>query len=226
MPLEHFRKSLNQSGGGDGVSLHIDGNVAKEYRLHSETEVDVDVIEEDGDVNFKFSVPAGFTREDLQQLADEEDWELTDKYEADDDWSVTYRNPSGLVRVAVDSHTHVNDTAVNNVFIQSDSIPLSRDLTRYTELCKTARDANLRVQIDDSEGMWQRLRSSAQHDTDDAPSEETFVQLLDVSECVSAQLVKEMPSLHTTLDDVKETVKQVDSAMREYDQKLSTEDGA
>lgn len=216
--LRSFQKGLSTSGGGSGVSLHIDADLASELHLDSNTEVKIDVVEKDGDVNLRISdIPAGFTLAALREYAERIGWTETDSYVAEDEWSLTYRDPTELVRVEVDSTTHIDDAVVNNVFIQGEPVDIGEDLERYRDLCVAATRKDLRVRVRDSEGLWQRLHSSADHDTDDAPDESTFQQLLKVADSVQVQLVKEMASLNTTLEEISGTVNDIRAVMEEHD---------
>lgn len=215
--LRSFRKRLSRSGGGSGVSLHIDADLAGELRLDPDTEVTVDVVETDGDVTLRVSdVPAGFSRAALREYADGLGWTETDSYVADDEWSLTYRDPTGLVRVEVDSTTHVDGSVVNNVFVQSEPVDVAEDPARYRALREAADGSGLRVRVRDSEGLWQRLRSSADHDAGGSPDEQTLRQLLAVADGVRVQVVDEMASLNTTLEEVGETVGDVRAVMEEH----------
>lgn len=215
--LRQFRKALSSSGGGGGVSLHFDADIARELRLDPNTQVHVDVLEEDGDVTMKIrGIPAGFTEAAFQEYAEEHGWKETDAFRDGDRWSHTYRDSTGLVRVEMDSQTRIDGAVVNNVFVQSDPIEVDADLERYKNLCMAAIGKDLRVRVRDSDGLWQRLRSSHGHETDDAPDRETFQQLLNATDRVSVQLVKEMPSLRTTLTDIGEAVDSIRTIMLEY----------
>lgn len=216
--LRKFRKSLTPSGSGGGVALHIDAEVAHEYHLDPDTEVEVDIVEEAGDVSFQIrDIPVGFTRTDLYEFSEQRGWERVDEYETDEEWSVTFRCSKGLVRVEIDSTTHVDGAVVNNVFIHGPAVEVDESLDRYEKLCADAYRNDLRVRVRDSEGLWQRLRSSAEFSTDDAPTDDTFRQLLNASETVTVQLVKEMASLNTTLDEIGDAVDRIQDVVSDYD---------
>lgn len=216
--LRSFRKELSRSGGGDGVALYIDGDLARELHLDPATEVEVDVIERDGDVDLRIGgVPAGFTRVALREYAERRGWTETDSYVADGEWSLTYRDPTGLVRVEVDSTTHVDGLVANNVFVQGEPVAVGEDRQRYRAVRAAAEGADLRVRVRDSEGLWQRLRGSADHEVDEVPDEPTLRQLQRAADSVRVQLVREMASLNTTLEEIGETVERIRSVMEECD---------
>ena len=215
--ITNFRKSLSRSGGGGGVSLHIDAAVAAEFGLDENTEVAVDVLEEDGDVAFRITdIPAGFTRAALREHANQQGWEETDSYEDEAEWSLTYRDPTDLVRIEVDSTTRIDGAVVNNVFVHGVPIEVDEDLDRYKALCAVAMRKDLRVRVRDSEGYWARLQSAADGETDDAPDDVTFEQLLDATDWVTTQLVDERASLNTSLEEISTVVHSIRSAMNEY----------
>lgn len=217
-PLEHFRKKLSASGSGGGVSLHFDAHFASEYQLDPETEVDVQVVEENGDVKLEIrNIPAGFTYDDLEQFADARGWLKTDEYASEDtdEWYLTYRSKNETVRIEIDSESQVNGSVVNNVIIQSEPIDVTGDKELYNRLCAEAVRKDLRVQVNDTKGLWNQLRGSPDYETDDAPSEETFEQLSNAAEQVRAQLVCQRTSLKTTVDDLEEIVSEMESAYSE-----------
>lgn len=212
-PVDHFRKKLTESGSGGGVSLHFDAGFAAEYGLDPDTEVDVQVIEEQGDVKFRVgNIPAGFSYDELREFADTQNWNETDRYVDADEWYLTYRNNAGTVRIELDSKAKINGSLVNNVIVQSNPIHITGNLERYNRLCATAQRKDLRVRVNDNQGLWQRLRSASDHDTDDAPDEDTFEQLTQNAEEVTAQLVCERSSVHTTLAELKEIVNKTEDA--------------
>jgi len=218
--VDRFRKKLSASGGGGGVSLHFDAGFAAEYHLDSGTEVDVQVVEENGDVSFRIgNIPAGFTYDDLKELGEKQNWETTDEYasEDEDEWYLTYRNEQGNVRVQIDSESQVNGSTVNNVVIQGDPMDVTDDMDLYNRLCAMAQRKELRVRVSDSKGLWQQLRASVDYDTDDAPSEEAFGQLSNAAEEVSARLICQRTSLKTTVGDLKQIVGRIETAYEELD---------
>lgn len=217
-PVRRFQRKLSRSGSGGGVSLHFDADFAAEYELDPDTEVDVQVIEEDGDIAFKIGdIPAGFTYEDLKAFADDHGWEETDKYVDSNEWYLTYRNGNGNVRIEIDSETRINGSVMNNVVIQSIPIEISGDLELYNRMCAVASRKDIRIRINDSQGLWQRLQGSADHDTDAAPDEETFMQLSDVSEEITAQLVCQRSSLNTSLEVLREKVEEMEEVYETLD---------
>lgn len=208
--VDTFQKKLSASGSGEGVSLHFDADFATRYGLTSDLEVDVEVVERDGDVLFEIgNIPAGFSHEKLQAFAEDQNWMQTDRYVDSDEWYLTYRNHSGNVRIELDSVTQINGVLVNNIVVQSDPIETSEDRDRYNRLCAIAQQKDLRVRVDDSQGLWQRLKAS-EKDTDDAPDGETFQQLISTAETVTVQLVCQRSSVNTSLDDLKEIVDQIE----------------
>ena len=220
-PVEHFRKKLARSGSGGGVSLHFDADFASEYHLDPETEVDVQVVEENGEVSLKIgNIPAGFTYEDLEEFADDQGWLKTDEYasEASDEWYLTYRNERENVRIEIDSESQINGSVINNIIIQGDTVDVTGDLEMYNRLCATAQRKDLRVQVDDTKGLWQQLRSSADYDTDDAPSEQTFRQLSNAAEEVTARLICQRTSLKTSVHDIKKIVTEIETAYAELNE--------
>lgn len=209
-----FSKELSASGSGGGVSLHFDASFASEYGLDPDTQVKVDVIEKDGgDVAFEISnIPAGFTHDELVDFADAQRWEKTDEYIDSDsnEWYLTYRNEKGNVRIELDSEAQIDDGVVNNVIIQGDPVDVTGDYSKLATLCTAAERKDLRVRVDDTKGVWQRLQSSPHRDTDNIPDKETFTQLSDRAEKVTAQLVSQRTSLNTTLADLKKTVNAIE----------------
>lgn len=213
-PVDSFSKELSSSGHSDGVALHFDAAFASEYGLDPDTEVEVNVVEKDGDVAFEIqNIPAGFTSDELREFAEHQDWEKTDEYinPDADEWYLTYRS-RGDVRIEIDSESRINGNVVNNVIIEGDPIDVTDDYNKFTRLCAAAQRKQVRVKVDDSDGNWQRLKASADHGTDDIPDEETFEQLSTTADAVVVQLVCERTSLNTSLRDLKEVVDAIEEA--------------
>jgi len=218
--LDRFRKRLTPSGSGGGVSLHFNADFASRYGLDAETDVVVEVVEEDGDVRLEIGdIPAGFDHEDLEAFAEEQRWSCTDKFVGDDEWYLTYRNEHDNVRVQIDSEAQIGGNRINNVVVESDPVEVTDSLERYDALCAAAGRKGLRVRVNDSEGLWQRLRSSGDHDTDDAPDRETFEQLTKIADSVTTQLVCERPSVNTSLQDLRQIVAEIEAAYEEFETK-------
>lgn len=208
-PVDRFSKKLSASGSGDGVSLHFDAAFAAEYGLDSDTQVEISVVEQGGDVTFEIeNIPAGFTSDELRAFADRQKWEKTDEYVNPDDneWYLTYRSDEGCVRIEIDSESQINGTVVNNVIIEGDPVDVTGDFEKFARLCAAAQRKETIVKVDDSDGYWERLKASATADTDDLPDEETFAQLSETTDTVIAQLVSQKTSLNTSLDDLRKIV--------------------
>ena len=215
-PVEQFPGKFQQRG----MALYFPSGFVNEYRLDSETEVDVQVVEEDGDMTIKIkNLPAGFTYDDLKEFADTQGWEEIDEYaeEETDEWYLTYRNREENVRIEIDSEAQIDGSAVNNVIIHSEPMDVTGDVGRYNRLLAIARRKDLRVQVTDSQGLWQRLRSSAELDTDDAPDEETFQQISDTADRITAEFVCHRSSMKTSLADLKRLVGKVEEAYDELE---------
>jgi len=220
-PVDHFRKKLSASGSGAGVSLHFDADFATTYHLDPDTVVDVQVVDENGDVALKIgNIPAGFSYEDLTAFADRQGWKPIDDFadEEPDEWHLTYRNSNENVRIEIDSESQINGRIVNNVVIEGDPVTVTKDMELYRRLCAAAsRYTNLCVQVNDSKGLWQNLRRSSNHDSDDVPSEETLNQLCTAAEKVTAQLVCQRTSLKTTLSEIEVIVSEIEMASNGLD---------
>jgi hypothetical protein len=217
-PVQKFRKKLAKSGSSGGVSLHFNADFAAQYGLDADTEVDVEVVERDGDVEFRIgNIPAGFTFEELEDFAESHQWEETDRYVDDTEWYLTYRNSTGDVRVEIDSEARINGSAVNNVIVESNPIEVTGDMAKYNRVCAAAQRKDLDVHVTDSKGLWQRLRASRERDTDDAPDEKVFQQLSSQAERVTAQFVCQRTSLNTSLEQLGEIVAKTQDAIEEFD---------
>lgn len=217
-PIEQFQERFQQRG--SGMALYFPARFVNEYRLDTETEVDVQIVEEDGDMTIKIkNLPAGFTYDGLKEFADTRGWEKTDEYakEETDEWYLTYRNVDGSVRVEIDSEAQIDGSAVNNVVIHSDPVDVTGDVDRYNRLLAIAQRKDLRVQVTDDQGLWQRLRSAAELDTDDAPDEETFQQISSTADRVTAEFVCQRSSMKTSLDDLRKIVEKIEEACEEFE---------
>jgi hypothetical protein len=213
-PVQKVTKELHERG--SGVSLHFDASFAAEYHLDPETEVVVEVVEDDGDVSFQIGgIPAGFTYEDLVEFADNRGWSISDEFVDEDrnEWFLTYRTATGAVAVEIDSESQIDGNVVNNVTIRSDPVDVTGDFKTYGTLCAAAQRTGTRVSIEDSVGAWERLRSAPESDADDAPDRETFEQLSDVADTVTVQLVDHRSSLNTTLEEIGKTADGIEEAI-------------
>ena len=218
-PVEQFQERFQQRG--SGLALYFPARFVNEYRLDADTEVDVQVVEEDGDMTIKIkNLPAGFTYDDLKEFASAQGWEKTDEYaeEETDEWYLTYRNTDGNVRIEIDSEAQIGGGTVNNVVIRSDSVDVTGDVDRYNRLLAIAQRKDLRVQVIDDQGLWQRLRSAAELDTDDAPDEETFQQISHTADRVTAEFVCHRSSMKTSLDDLRTIVEKIEEACEEFEE--------
>lgn len=214
-PVDSFSKELSPSGHSDGVALHFDAAFASEYGLDPDTEVEVKVVEKEGDITFEIeNIPAGFTSDELREFAELQGWDKTDEYinPDADEWYLTYRNSEGNVRIEIDSESRINGNVVNNVVIEGDRIDVTDDYDKFARLCAAAQRKEARVKVDDDGGNWQRLKASATRDTDDTPDEETFEQLSEAADTVVAQLVCQKTSLNTSLRDLKKIVDAIEEA--------------
>jgi len=219
-PIKEFGKKLSRSGSGSGVSLHFDADIAERYGLDDDTEVSVKVCENGGDVYFRIgSIPAGFTAEEFRRFADKHDWNDLDAMEFDDgEWYLTYEDHSGLVNIDIDFTSRVDGAAVNNVIVTGKRITLHEDsLESYQALCLAAVQKDLDIRVEDDRGLWPQLKSSVNHDTDDAPEKETLQQLLTKCERVSIQLISRHASIHTTLDELADVVRKIRDVMKDFD---------
>lgn len=217
--IKSYRKKLQESGNSSGVALHFDADVAKSLKMDPNTEVEVSVVDEDGDIKVVLNnIPAGFTRETFEEFATKHDWTQTSSLNVGDDWSLTYRDSTGDVRIEVDSTTQVDREVVNNIFIEGPEVPVEEDLEAYRDLCMIANQKDLRVRVRDSDGLWQRLKASTNHNTDDAPDEETFQQLIDATDRVTVQLTTELATLTTSLDEIERVVKAIQETIEKGDE--------
>ena len=215
--IRSYKKKLKQRGGGSGVDLHFDSEVAEALKMDPDTEVEVSVVDKGGDVKVVLNnIPAGFTRETFEEFANKHEWTETSRFDVDDDWSLTYRDSTGEVRIEVDSTTQIDGEVVNNIFIEGPEVPVDEDLETYSDLCMKANQKDLRVRVRDSEGLWQRLQSSTDYDTDDAPDEETFRQLINAADRVTVQLTTELATLSTSLQEIENAVEGIQEMTKEY----------
>jgi len=211
-------QDLQPSGSSDGVSLHIDSKTAKQLNLDSDTTVKVNLISEDGEPKIQLSnLPTGFTESELLGFAEDENMDLTCSNDEimsgnPDFWGYTFRTERD-VRVSVEERTHINSQLCNNVFIESPEVEVSslNKYQRFKEVSEKYKDLNLK--IDDSEGVWQRLRASVNHETEDNPEDETMRSLMDKADWVAISFSFVGCSLHLTLDDIDKIVNQIDNAL-------------
>lgn len=213
-------QELQPSGSSDGVSLHIDSKTANELNLDSDTTVEVSLISEGGKPKIQLSnLPTGFTESELLEFADNKNMDLTcsdDKMVSGEAefWGYTFRTEED-VRVSVEERTHINNQMCNNVFIESPQVEVD-SLSRYQSFKEVSeKHEDLNLKIADSGGVWQRLRASVNHKTEDNPKDETMRSLLDKAEWVAISFSFVGCSLHLTLDDIEKTVDQIENALKQ-----------
>mgnify|MGYP005849259901 CR=1 FL=1 len=213
--LKEYVKKFSKSGGSSGVALHFDAEIADQFHLDPDTEVNVQVCESQGDVYFRIGAPTGYTSEKFRSFAEEHGWTRVDLLEdMDGEWYATYKDRSGTVTIEMDSRVRIDDALINNITIKGQPVPLDEDtLDQYSSLCVGAQQKGLDVQIDDSKGLWSQLDASIRHDTDDAPDLETLKQIVTQSEEVTATLVSRHTSVHTTLSEIADIVHDIRDVM-------------
>lgn len=213
--LKEYVKKFSKSGGGSGVALHFDAEIADQFHLDPDTEVNVQVCESQGDVYFRIGAPTGYTSEKFRSFAEKHGWTQVDLLEdLDGEWYATYKDRSETVTIEMDSRVRIDDALINNVTIKGQPVQLTEDtLDQYSSLCVGAQQKGLDVQIDDSKGLWAQLDASIRHDTDDAPDLETLKQIVDQSEEVTATLVSHHTSVHTTLPEIADVVQDIRDVM-------------
>jgi hypothetical protein len=141
---------------------------------------------------------AGFSKDELETHADENDWRTTDIYEGDR-WSLSYEEPDQHTIISVDKPSVVEGRPLNNVFIKSREVKLEPNLTNYDLLKAVARDHNVDVTIRDSEGLWQRLK---QDSNIKSPDLEVLSQLVKKADVVTGHLNFEIPSVWISLEQL------------------------
>jgi anti-sigma regulatory factor (Ser/Thr protein kinase) len=214
--IKSYRQELQESGNSSGVALHFEADIAEALKMDPNTEVEVSVVDEEGDIKVILNnIPAGFTRETFEEFAAKHDWTQTSSLDVGDNWSLTYRDSTREVRIEVDSTTQVDGEVVNNIFIEGPEVLLEEDLEAYRDLCMIANQKDLRVRVRDSDGLWQRLKASTDHNTDDAPDEQTFQQLINATDRVTVQLTTELATLTTSLDEIERAVTAIQETVEE-----------
>lgn len=214
------QQKLQPSGSSDGVSLHINSETANKLGLDADTEIQVELISNDGEPKIQLSdLPTGFTESDLLKFADERNLSMTSSNsesirgtdEEPEFWGYTFRTEQGI-KLSVEEETHIDNQVCNNVFIETDKRKIEDldDYTKAKEVCSSHEDIFLT--ISDSKGIWQRLRASVDHDTEDNPSDETMKSLIDKTEWVSFSFSFVGSSLYLTLDEVEELLKKIEDA--------------
>ena len=218
-PIRTERKTLRERGGG--VSLNLSSSFAADYNLDPGTEVNVEVVETDGNVSFEITdLPAGFDYEQLVEFATDQGWTKSDEYadEDRDEWFLTYRTDSGLVAIEIDSESHIHGNVVNNVTVRGDPIDVTDNYEQYTRVCAAAQEVDATVDVSDSAGAWERLRGNTASSVDDAPDPETFEQLSEAAATVTVRLVHSGSSLRTTLEEIGRTVGRIDDLYGRFDE--------
>jgi len=224
--LKEYVKKFSKSGGGSGVSLHFDAEIADQFHLDPETEVNVQVCEDQGDVYFRIGAPTGYTPETFRGFADEQGWTQVDALQdAEGEWYTTYKDRTKTVTIEMESRVRIDDALINNVTIKGQPVQLDEEaLDQYKALCVGAQQKGLDVEIDDSQGLWAQLDASIRHDTDDAPDLDTLEQIVAQSEEVTATLVSRHTSVHTTLSEIADAVRDIRDVMDGFsDGDLSTD---
>jgi hypothetical protein len=198
---------------GSGVSSYFGAEDVERYGLEVDESMEVrEILSEDGRLFLLTELPNGIRVGELDEFADENGWETV---EEEGEWEKTYLGPEELVEIVVDPPTKAGESFLNNIFIKGKTIEIdSEEVACYSERVETAEEENLNIRIQDSEGLWQRLKKSAQRDTEDVPDEEVLERLVEKSDWVSFQFSNEIASPLSELEDLEESVEAVRSATR------------
>lgn len=157
------------------------------------------------------------TRSQLESLADEQEWTCTDQQidEEADEWAYTFETPQTNVTIAVDSTTHVGDTVVNNILIQS---PLLRCTTvvAYGHLRAIALRDGLGLKLFDNQADFPRAAASPEAGADSYPTLRDVAQLLTESDEVSVRLIARKSSTEADCDDICYWVSRISTATQRH----------
>lgn len=214
--LREMTTTLSRSGSGSGVSVHIDSGFASQFNLEPGTEFTIEAREQDGDVQFSVEeTPTGFTLDEFRAFAADNDWDSPHgEQSVGETQRLSYLDPSGCVRTSMRSPGHVGDMPIDNVTVEGRPVRLAADpADRYQELLATAQQKGLDVQVTDSDGLWQQLKASSAHETDETPDLETIEQLVARTDEVTVQFVWTARSAETNLESVGGAVADIRDAL-------------
>jgi hypothetical protein len=196
--------------------LHLDADFASEFGLKPGVEVALRAYEMNGDVEFRIEeTPTGVTPEQLREYAERNDWiQQTDRSIPSGGRRLVYLDPDECVRISMRSPGHLDGVPMNNITVESEPVSLTDEpRDRYQQLLAIAQQKGLSVQVDDSTGLWQRLKTSNDHDTDKVPDPETITQLADKADSVTVQFVWTARSTGTDAEMVGDVVVDIRAAL-------------
>ena len=209
--LEDLGGSKSFQPDSEGYNLYFTKEEAERYNIDSEAEVRETYVMRDGRVEWfgNAKLNAGFSKEELEEHGEENDWRMTDVYEGSR-WSLSYEEPAQGTIISVDKPSIVDGRPLNNVFIKSREVILEPGLRNYDLLKAVAKEHNVEVTVRDSEGLWQKLKQSSEIDT---PDVEVLSQLVDKADIVTAHLNFEIPSVWISLDQLDLAVEAINEGI-------------
>lgn len=230
-PIDSRSVSLQKSGGG--ASVYLPAEWKKKFGIEAGDEVTVDLVNTDSGLELKVrDVGDGFTLDEFQDMAENNDWSCTDSYNEvwydevwgdQEEWSFAYN--TGDVTVSIDSDMTIDGMVVNNVFVRAVPIQLGIDsVESYEQFHKRVngmRDSvrqSFVIGFNDSDGLWQKLVASNDADVNEGglPDIETMEALIEQTDWVNAEIKWAGSSLRTSLETVEarvETLQEVYNAL-------------
>lgn len=199
----------------DGAAIYLPKEDVETYRLESGQPVNLEYVLENGSLKLVATTdtPGGFTDSELEDFAEEHGWTQIEKFETGDEWTYTFEDETGQVRIEVDSYLIADGDPLDNITIFGPKVAVNEDLETYDRLEEIAyQDTDFRLEVRDSDGIWERYEGSAQSNDVSIPDRKVVEQLTQKADTVTAQLIATRPSVLTPLDKLHEIVVSLHSA--------------
>lgn len=217
--VDRFEKSPQPSGGGDGVSVHIDSNTATALGLTPDDDITIELVTRDGKPELRITdLPGGFSEDEFLNLADERDWEhlvssedVIRGDEAPTEWGHTFKTDDDIT-IEADELTFIDGLPLNNVFVKTDLITFD-DVDTYRKCLDIAEeDDQVYITVTDPDHLLTRLSTHIDSDIEDPPRPETVRMALEKYDRIAVQFCDVGCSFEIGLNEVGSMVDRVRSA--------------
>lgn len=193
----------------EGAAIYLAKEAVETYQFEIGQPVNLEFVLEDGSLKVVATTDTrgGFTKDELEKHAEEHGWTPIEKFETGDEWSHTYEDETGRIRIEVDSYMMADGDPLDNITIFGPKVDIDEELEAYDLLKEVAdQNAEFRLEVRDSDGIWERYQGSDKADDVTIPDRKVVEQLTQKADKVTAQLIATRPSVLTSLEELPDLV--------------------